>query len=283
VTARSPLVRLGAVSYLNTRPLVYGLDARPDVALRFDVPARCADLVEAGEVDLGLVPIIEYARHADDYAVVPDVSIASMGAVDSVALFTRQPIERVRTIALDVSSRTSAGLVRLLCARHWRIEPAFVPAAPDIRAMLASADAALLIGDPALFLDPATVDAEKIDLGLAWQALTGLPFVWAVWAGRTGAASPEVCRLLYETRLRGVANIDAIARRERPDDPPGQALVARYLRETITYGLDGALLDGARAYFEGLAAEGLIARAPRLRLFAGHPGAVGGPPAPAGR
>jgi chorismate dehydratase len=283
VSAISPVVRLGAVSYLNTRPLVEGLDARPDVALRFDVPARCADLVEAGEVDLGLVPIIEYARHADDYAVVPDVSIASIGAVDSVALFTRQPIERVRTIALDVSSRTSAGLVRLLCARHFQIRPAFVPAAPDIRTMLASADAALLIGDPALFLDPASVDAEKIDLGLAWRAMTGLPFVWAVWAGRAGAASPAVCRLLYETRLRGMANIDAIARRERPEDPAAQALVARYLRETITYGLDEPLLAGAQAYFDGLAGEGLIPRAPRLRLFSRQPGAVDGPPVPAGR
>ena len=275
MSARSPIVRLGAVSYLNTRPLVEGLAARPDVALRFDVPARCADLVEAGEVDLGLVPIIEYARHADDYAVVP---IASLAAVDSVALFSRHPIERVQSIALDVSSRTSAGLVRLLCARHFRIRPAFVPAAPDIRAMLASADAALLIGDPALFLDPASVDAEKIDLGLAWRAMTGLPFVWAVWAGRTGAASPDVCRLLYDARLRGEAAIDTIARRERPDDPAAQALVARYLRETITYGLDGPLLAGAQAYFAGLAGEGLIRRAPRLRTFA-----VDGPPAPAGR
>ena len=267
MSARSPIVRLGAVSYLNTRPLVEGLDARPDVALRFDVPARCADLVEAGEVDLGLVPIIEYARHADDYAVVPDVSIASLGAVDSVALFTRQPIERVTSIALDVSSRTSAGLVRLLCARHFGIRPTFLPAAPDIRTMLDSADAALLIGDPALFLDPASVGAEKIDLGLAWRAMTGLPFVWAVWAGRAGAASPAVCRLLYDTRRRGVAAIDAIARREKPDDAAAQALIARYLRDTITYGLDAPLLAGARAYFDGLAAEGLIRRAPRLRTF----------------
>ena len=275
MSARNPIVRLGAVSYLNTRPLVEGLAGRSDVALRFDVPARCADLVEAGDVDLGLVPIIEYARH-DDYAVVPDVSIASVGAVDSVALFTRKPIAQVRSIALDTSSRTSAGLTRLLCARHWGIAPAFVQAAPDIRAMLATADAALLIGDPALFLDPAAVDAEKIDLGLAWRAMTGLPFVWAVWAGRAGAASPAVCRLLYETRLRGVAAVDAIARRERPDDPAAQAVVARYLRETITYGLEGQLLAGAQAYFDGLAGEGIIPRAPRLRLFA-----TDGPAAPA--
>jgi chorismate dehydratase len=276
VAGPSPVVRLGAVSYLNTRPLVEGLDARPDVALRFDVPARCADLVEAGEVDLGLVPIIEYARHADDYAVVPDVSIASRAAVDSVALFTRRPIEQVRTIALDVSSRTSAGLTRLLCARLWRIRPAFVPAAPDIRAMRASADAALLIGDPALFLDPASVDAQKIDLGLAWRELTGLPFVWAVWSGRLGAASPATCRLLYEARLRGEANIDAIARRERPGDADGQSLIARYLRDTITYELDGTLQAGAQAYFDGLAAEGIIPRAPRLRTFASTAGAGDG-------
>ena len=273
--ARNPIVRLGAVSYLNTRPLVEGLAGRSDVALRFDVPARCADLVEAGDVDLGLVPIIEYARH-DDYAVVPDVSIASVGAVDSVALFTRKPIAQVRSIALDTSSRTSAGLTRLLCARHWGIAPAFVQAAPDIGAMLATADAALLIGDPALFLDPGAVDAEKIDLGLAWRAMTGLPFVWAVWAGRAGAASPAVCRLLYETRLRGVAAVDAIARRERPDDPVAQAVVARYLRQTITYGLEGQLIAGAQAYFDGLAGEGIIPRAPRLRLFA-----TDGPAAPA--
>jgi chorismate dehydratase len=275
VAAPRSAVRLGAVSYLNTRPLVEGLDARPDVALRFDVPARCADLVEAGEVDLGLIPIIEYARHAGDYAVVPDVSIASRAAVDSVALFTRRPIEQVRSIALDVSSRTSAGLVRLLCARHFGIRPEFQPAAPDIRAMLARADAALLIGDPALFLDPASVDAGKIDLGLAWQAMTGLPFVWAVWAGRAGAASPDVCRLLYETRLHGVARIDAIAARECPGDPAGQGVVARYLRDTITYGLDETLLAGAQAYFDGLAGEGLIPRAPRLRTFA-----TDGPAAP---
>jgi chorismate dehydratase len=276
VFARNPIVRLGAVSYLNTRPLVEGLAGRPDVALRFDVPARCADLVEAGEVDLGLVPIIEYARH-DDYAIVPDVSIASVGAVDSVALFTRKPIARVRSIALDTSSRTSAGLTRLLCARHWGIAPSFVQAAPDIRAMLATADAALLIGDPALFLDPASVDAEKIDLGLAWRAMTGLPFVWAVWAGRAGAASPTVCRLLYETRLRGVAAVDAIAERERPGDPAAQAVVARYLRETITYGFEGELVAGAQAYFDALADEGILPRAPRIRLFSERAGALDGP------
>ncbi len=284
MSAGSPIVRLGAVSYLNTRPLVEGLAGRPDVALRFDVPARCADLVEAGEVDLGLVPIIEYARHADDYAVVPDVSIASLAAVDSVALFTRQPIERVRSIALDVSSRTSAGLVRLLCARHFRIRPAFVPAAPDIRTMLASADAALLIGDPALFLDPASVDAEKIDLGLAWRAMTGLPFVWAVWAGRAGAASPDVCRLLYETRRRGVAAIDTIARRERPgrSGGAGAASPATCARRSPTAST-GRCSPARRPISMGWRGRASSRARRGCALFARRPGAVDGPRAPAGR
>ena len=265
MSAISPVVRLGAVSYLNTRPLVEGLDARPDVALRFDVPARCADLVEAGEVDLGLVPIIEYARHADDYAVVPDVSIASLGAVDSVALFTRQPIERVRTIALDVSSRTSAGLVRLLCARHFQIRPAFVPAAPDIRTMLASADAALLIGDPALFLDPASVDAEKIDLGLAWRAMTGLPFVWAFWAGRPGALTPARLTMLQEARNAGIAASDRIA-----DDYCGadrSALCRGYLKDNIRYVLGEPEQAGLRRFYELVKAHEVVEETRRVAFF----------------
>ena len=281
MSAGSPIVRLGAVSYLNTRPLVEGLEARPDVALRFDVPARCADLVEAGEVELGLVPIIEYARHADDYAVVPDVSIASRAAVDSVALFTRQPIERVRSIALDVSSRTSAGLTRLLCARHFGIRPTFVPAAPDIRAMLATADAALLIGDPALFLDPASVDAEKIDLGLAWRAMTGLPFVWAFWAGRPDAIDAAGIEALQHARDRGVADSEAIALQFAAEVSPKSAqrtkadeLCARYLRDNIKYRLGDRETRGLRRYYE-LAAKHGVVRESRPPQFYPQPVASG--------
>jgi chorismate dehydratase len=259
--------RLGAVTYLNTRPLVYGLEHRADVLLRFDVPARCADLLEGGLIDLGLIPAFEYARH-EDYFIVPDVAIASRAAVDSVALFTTRDIADVRSIALDTSSRTSANLVRVLCAAHYRIEPAFRPAPPDLEEMLATADAALLIGDPALFSDPAALGVTKIDLGSVWTEMTGLPFVWALWAGRAGAASPEVCRLLRETRDRGVAAIDEIGRREAPDDHARSALIARYLRESIAYELDGPFLEGLRTFYSLLAEQRLIDRPADLRLFA---------------
>jgi chorismate dehydratase len=200
--------------------------------------------------------------------VVPGVSIASRGAVDSVALFTRQPLERVASIALDVSSRTSASLVRLLCARYFGIAPAFVSAAPDLRAMLEAADAALLIGDPALFTDPALVDAEKIDLGAAWTAWTGLPFVWAFWAGRARAASPRVCRLLQDAKALGLAAVETIAARERPRDADAAARIARYLTTSIAYDLEGPFIDGLETFFDRLAAAGLVERRPALRFYA---------------
>ncbi len=259
-------VRLGAVQYLNARPLVEGLDDRRDVLLRYDTPARCADLLEGGLVDLGLIPVFEYARHGG-YAVVPRVAIASRGRVDSVALFVRRPLRDVRSIALDISSRTSASLVRVLCARAYGIRPAFVEARPDLPAMLARCDAALLIGDAALFADAAAYGAEKVDLGEAWTALTGLPFVWAFWAGRPGAAPPEICTALRAARERGECAIGEIAAREAPDDPGRRRRIARYLRESIAYDLDGAFIEGLRAFFTALAEERLIARAPELRFF----------------
>src|SRR4029079_13463924 len=116
--------RLGAVGYLNARPLVYGLDKRSDLFdLRFDVPSRCATLLHAGEIDLGMIPSIEYLRGPVPYAIVPDLGIISDGDVASVALFTRVPLKQIRRIGLDTSSRTSAGLTRVLCREAWDIAP----------------------------------------------------------------------------------------------------------------------------------------------------------------
>jgi len=260
------VTRLGAVCYLNTKPLVYELDARPDFAVRFDVPSKCAELLDAGCTDLGLIPSFEYARHAD-YRIVPHLAIASERAVESVAMFTKRPISQIRTIALDTSSRTSVNLLRLLCTAWFKIQPAFTSAAPDVDAMLRDNDAALLIGDPALFADPAALGVQKIDLGLTWREMTGLPFVWAFWAGRADAADDTVSRALRETRDRGLANIDDIARREAPGDPQRQTLIARYLRETIVYDLDGPFETGLRTYYTLLAEHGLLERNAELRFF----------------
>ncbi len=154
------IVRLGAVSYLNTKPLVHGLDRRSDLfTLRFDVPAQCAALLHEGRIDLGLIPAIEYLR--GDYRIVPGVAIGSDGQIASVAMFSKVPVDRIATLALDISSRTSVALTRILCARRWHIAPKLVPAEPDLRSMLARADAALVIGDPALDDRPAARRADQ--------------------------------------------------------------------------------------------------------------------------
>ena len=182
------MVRLGAVGYLNARPLVWGLERSLRFLLRFDVPSTCASLLHDGAIDIGLIPSIEYLR-GGPYAIVPDLAIASRGPVASVLLFTSRPIRDVRSIAMDVSSRTSVALVRVLCAQLFKINPKIEPAGPDLPQMLGRCDAALIIGDNALFQPPNvehTLPVEVIDLGKAWTDLTGLPFVYAFWAGRPG-------------------------------------------------------------------------------------------------
>src|SRR5438093_7244253 len=124
-------VRLGAVAYLNARPLVYGLEGMPRFDLRFDLPARCAALLHERAIDVGLIPSIEYLR-GGPYRIAPDLAIASRGPVASVALYTTRPIADVRSIALDTSSRTSVALASVLCARRFRIRPALESRAPDL-------------------------------------------------------------------------------------------------------------------------------------------------------
>lgn len=261
----SPL-RLGAVSYLNTKPLVYGLDARPgQFEVRFDVPAKCADLLHEGRVDLGLIPAIEYLR--GDYCIVPDVSIASDGAVSTVAIFTRRPMPEVRTIALDLSSRTSVALTRILCAAHWRIEPSFTAAEPDLDAMLDKADAALVIGDPAFEIDPDRRRVTKIDLGAAWQAMTGLPFVYAMWVGRRGAATPAQCRALQDARDQGLAHLPDIARDVSGGDRALEQRSLIYLRDNLKYGLGASETAGLRRFHELAAEIGLVPASRPLAFF----------------
>lgn len=259
-------LRLGAVSYLNTKPLVYGLDAHRDqFDVRFDVPAKCAELLHEGKVDLGLIPAIEYLR--GDYAIVPDVSIASDGEVATVAIFTRKPIGEVQTIALDLSSRTSVALTRVLCARHWKITPKFTPAEPNLEAMLQKADAALVIGDPAFDIDPVKQQVTKIDLGAEWKAMTGLPFVYAMWVGRPGAATAEQCRLLREARDAGVAHLPEIARQVAGGNADLERRSLIYLRDNLKFSLGPSEQAGLRRFHELAAEVGLVPDLRALRFF----------------
>ena len=249
-------IRLGAVAYLNARPLVHGLEDRRDLfTLRFDAPSRCADLLHAQQIDVGMIPAIEYCR-GPEYRIVPGMAIASAGTVASVALFTKKPLGQVRTIAADTSSRTSNALLRILCAERFGIAPELRPMPPDPDAMLAACDAALIIGDPALFLDARARGVEKIDLGEAWAAMTGLPFVWAFWAGRPGVVGPDAATALAQARDAGIAGAAAIAAEYCG---PVRAEAGRaYLRDNIQYLLGPREISGLRTYFELAATHGLI-------------------------
>lgn len=260
-------VRVSAVSFLNARPLVHGLERHRDLFdVSFDLPSTCATRLHAGDVDLGLIPAIEYLR--DDYRLVPGMAIGSDGPILSVALFTRRPIGAVRRIALDTSSRTSAALCRVLCARHWHIAPVFVAAAPDLEAMLRDADAALVIGDPALAVDAASAGVEKLDLGEAWRRLTGLPFVYAAWAGRHGALDPTHLTALDEARDAGLAARGTLAESAAGGDPATAATLTAYLHDNLRYTFGDREQAGLERFFE-LAAEVGAATQPRpLRFFA---------------
>ena len=195
------VVRLGAVNYLNARPLVYGLELRSDLfSLRFDVPSKCAALLHEGSIDVGMIPSIEYLR-GDAYRIAPGIGIVSEGPVASVALFTTTPVGRIRTIAADTSSRTSHVLLRILCLERFGIDPEFQPMAPEPELMLRRCDAALLIGDPALFLDHERLGIES-GSRRSLDVDDEMPFVWRFGrapgglppAGVSGAHPGARCR-----------------------------------------------------------------------------------------
>lgn len=250
-------IQLGAVDYLNARPLVYGLELRNDLfSLRFDVPSKCAALLHEGSIDVGMIPSIEYLRGAAPYRIVPDCAIVSEGPVASVALFATKPVQQLRSIAADTSSRTSTGLLRILCYEAFGVDAEFVPMPPRIDEMLTRCEAALLIGDPALYLDHAGRGLQKVDLGEQWTTLTGLPFVWAFWAGRETALSDAAVEALRSARSAGVAASDAIA--DAYCGAERAALGRAYLRENIKYRLNAREQDGLRRYYELAEKHGVV-------------------------
>lgn len=260
-------IRIGAVGYLNARPLTWALDRAPERwHVRYDLPAVCARLLYDSEVDLGLVPSIEYLR-SEDYRFVPGVGIGSRGPVASVALFTRVPVERIRHIALDTSSRTSVTLIRVLCHRRYHIAPEFVPHGPDLAAMVRDYDAGLLIGDPALEADAAALGVAKIDLGAEWTEMTGLPFIYAAWTGRAGAIGREEVRLLQEAQTEGVASYPAIAAEYGNNNPAADARALAYLRDNMRYGLGADEEKGLQLFLDYAADLGLAPQRRHLEFF----------------
>ena len=277
-------VRLGAVGYLNARPLVFRLEREPRFALRFDVPSECTRLLHSGESDLGLIPSIEYLR-GDGYQIVPGLAIASRGPVASVALYTTKPMSDVRSIVMDTSSRTSVALVGVLCQRLFKIRPEVKAQGPDLAAMLAQADAALVIGDNALLWDHTSLriqstvgsgehagDAEKrtvqkVDLGEAWTSMTGLPFVWAFWAGRAGAVTSADVERLVAARDAAVTQPAVVAQEFFHNAPQHWAIGERYLRENLHYYLNSDERAGLELFYRYAAEAELVSAVQALRFY----------------
>jgi chorismate dehydratase len=261
------MVRLGAVTYLNARPLVYGLERNEQFSIRYDIPSECAIQLHAHAVDVGLIPSIEYLRGPVRYALVPGPAVISRGDVASVAIYTRRDPRDIRRIAMDTSSRTSVALATVLLRQQFGATVEATPMAPDLEAMLAQADAALIIGDAALFLDHEAAGAHKIDLGRQWTDLTGLPFVYAVWTGWPDAVTPADVTALLRARDAGVAQSDAVAAEYYPEDTARQAVARHYLRDNIRYFLGDEEVEGLKRFYRYADELGLVEFDGTLRFY----------------
>ncbi|HWR16537.1 MAG TPA: menaquinone biosynthesis protein [Terriglobales bacterium] len=273
-------LRISAISFLNTAPLMWDFEhSTPETReslQRFDftytVPSQCAQALLEGTGDIGIIPSITYAT-IPGLAILPDVAIASKNEVRSILLVHKKPIEDVRTIALDTSSRTSVVLTKILLTKFFRgAEREYVTMPADPEAMLKHCDAGLLIGDPALQVDRSRYAA--LDLAQEWRRITGKPFVFAFWAVRMAALSgtPEdyaLGNIFSRSRDNGLkpASLDVIAREWAPRIGLTEDGVRQYLTENIHYTLDAENTEGLELFYRYAFELGLIPEIPSLRLL----------------
>lgn len=256
------------MSYLNTAPLVWGLVHGPQRGIfevRFELPSVCADQLRGSEADIGLVPVIEMKRQG--LAMFPGCGIACRGPVRSILLVAKKPWEQVRTLAADAGSRTSVMLARIILGRKFGLEPEVRTRRADLDAMLAECDAALVIGDPALHIDPAALPHAWMDLGEEWTRLTGLPMVFAVWAAPEpvveGLSDLEHALVASVRFARSEPERLAYEASERYGYPPG--FLARYF-EKLRYSFGPRERAGLYTFLEMARDVGELLHVPELRF-----------------
>ncbi len=228
-------LRISAVSYLNTVPLVWGMlhgRQRDLFNLDFSLPSECAGRLESGAADIGIVPVAELPRLG--LSVLRGAGIACRGAVRSILLVSKVPRTRIRVLAADTSSRTSVQLARILLERNHGARPRLVPFPPDLQAMLEAADAALIIGDPALRIGLDQPGCQVFDLGEEWTATTGLPMVFAVWAGHSECITPGLEEPFLDSCRFGLAHLDEIVERESAARGLTREMVRTYFERNVT-------------------------------------------------
>lgn len=241
--------RVCAVSFLNTTPLVWGMlhgAQRGLFDLDFQIPAVCADQLASGAADIGIVPSFELTRL--DLEILAGTGIACHGPVRSILLISKMPARKIRRLAVDSSSRTSVQLARVLLARRYQATPELVSHAPDLEAMLRIADAALVIGDPALHIEADRLPYEVHDLGGEWVEETALPMVFAVWAGRKEVVTPQVVEAFEQSCRYGRERIEEIVTAEAPRRALAPELVRAYLTDHIVHELGPKDYEGLRLF-----------------------------------
>ena len=266
-------MRISAISYLNTAPLMWNFehsDAGKAFDISYTVPSQCAASLAAGSADIGIIPAAAYAT-VPGLVILPGVAIASRKPVRSILLVSKVPLEQIRSVALDTSSLTSVALTKVLFAKWWGPGRTFTSMAPDLEKMLAEHDAGLVIGDPALKIDRSRY--LTYDLAEEWIRLTGKPFVFAFWAVRQAALNDapavlDLATVFQDSRDHGLepGNLDRIVQEWSPRLGLSEADIHAYLTENIYYELGAACVEGLQLFYRYAAECGALPTAPALRF-----------------
>ena len=251
---------IGCVPYLNARPLTRWLEiARGSDQLCYDlcyeVPSSLAPKMIAKQYACAMLSSVVYARNPQ-LGIVPDVAVASYGAVASVKMFCATSIPNIKRVALDTSSLTSVALVRILLTRRYGISPEFVNAPPHLPSMMADCDAAVIIGDPCMATD--AQGTQEVDLGECWTEWTGLPFVWALWTGQKECITQQLISTIQHARDWGIANLAQIIEEEKSSRIELAPQVDYYIRHNVSHTFSGVYVKGFDRFREELTAVGLM-------------------------
>jgi len=262
----TPSLRVGIVNYLNSRPLAWSFlrgEVGTDIHARFLPPAQVADLLATGDLEVGLIPSIEVQR-IPGLTVLPGLCVAATREVRSVLLLSRCPVHQIQRLALDENSRTSATLVRILLRENFGIEPECLTAAPELADMMSEADAALVIGDPALAVDRRGF--HVLDLAAAWYELTGRPFVFAVWAVREGVDIGPWQEVFHRSLAQGKAQMEALVQEASVEMALSDEAIREYLTRCLSFELGQAEHQGLEEFYRRAHAHGFIDRPRALEL-----------------
>ena len=262
------MIRIGVVGFTNTLPLAYELERHLERAIIVRAtPGQIADDLEAGRMDVGMVPVVTLANNPT-WGLVPGLGIASEGPVRSVLLQSRVALSKIQKLVTDPASRTSNHLARLWLKHRMGLEPEIIPGPPQPRSRLDVGDATVVIGDDALFWDGDP--GETVDLGGAWTEWTGLPFVFAVWAG-PGAHAPGLAESLHACYAANAGRIGQLAAHAAPEPGDRRDAIESYLTNSIRYRLGKRETEGLERYLTLGAAEGYFDRG-RLGVTHVHAG-----------